>query len=716
MMGAGFILLQLDHHQLPRFRSIMRVRSLASLFLLSSGLCFGQLFTAADTPSAPMKEPKKPISFDLAAIDKTADPCTDFYQYSCGNWNKGNPIPADQVRWGRFNELAERNNYLLYQELKMAADAPKTPLQKKYGDYFAACMNMDEADKLGAEPIKAELAAIDAVSDKKQLAALDVERWKKFGDGGFFRVGVQQDQKDSTQQILATGQGGLTLPDRDYYLVDDARSKKIREQYVAHVTTMFVLLGDAPAKAAAKAADVMRIETALAKGSMARVEMRDPAKRYHIKTVAETEAMAPDFSWKQYLDGLGSEVASVKTLNVSSPGYVEAANGVIQTESLPAIKSYLGWHALHTAAPLLSKPFVDENFNFFLATLQGQKEQTPRWKRCTRMTDGALGEAVGQDWVKQNFPPDAKANMEKLVSALERALAEDIKGLPWMSDATKVEAKAKLDSIRQKIGYPEKWRDYSTLAVNRGDLLANAEHAEKFEEQRNLSKLGKPVDETEWGMTPPTVNAYYNPPQNDINFPAGILQPPFYDNNMDPAVNFGGIGVVIGHEMTHGFDDQGSKYDLHGNVRVWWTPEDLAKFKERTECEAKEYDGFEVAPGQNLNGHLTLGENTADNGGIRIAYQALQETLAKQGAAAEPGYGDGKKDGFTPAQRFFIGFGQVWCQNATEQSARVLAKTDPHSSGEWRVKGTVQNFEEFGKAFGCKAGQPMMPVNSCRVW
>jgi len=692
----------------------MNLKLFAGLLVVFTGLCAGQSIVAPDLNAGPTAEPKKPVIFDLSAIDTTADPCTDFYQYACGNWKKNNPIPADQVRWGRFNEVAERNNYLLYSELKSAADAPATPLQKKYGNYFAACMNVAQADKLGAKPIEPELAAIAAWSDKKQLAALDVERWKRFSSAGLFDIGVEQDQKDSTQQILETHQGGLTLPDRDYYLTDDDRSRTIREQYVAHVKAMFVLLGDSPERAATEAADVMRIETALAKGSMSRVERRDPAKRYHIMTVAQLQALSPDFSWKQYLDGIN--LGGVTTLNVSSPGYVEAANRVLETESLPAIKSYLRWHTVHSAAPLLSQPLVDENFNFFLATLQGQKQQTPRWKRCTNMTDGALGEAVGQDWVRQNFSPDAKENMQKLVAALERSLGEDIKNLPWMSDATKVEAEKKLDAIRQKIGYPEKWRDYSTLAVERNDLLGNVERARKFEDLHELSKLGKPVDETEWGMTPPTVNAYYNPALNDINFPAGILQPPFYDKNIDPAVNLGGIGVVIGHEMTHGFDDQGSKYDLNGNVRVWWTPEDLSKFNERTECEAKEYDGFEVAPGQNLNGHLTLGENTADNGGIRIAFQALEETLATQGAAAESGYVDGKRDGYTPQQRFFISFGQVWCENRTEQVARVRAKTDPHSSGEWRIKGTVQNFDEFGKAFGCKVGQPMMPANSCRVW
>ena len=693
----------------------MRLSPLASAVLLTSGLCLGQsLAPRIELPAGPPTEPKKPISFDLTSIDKTADPCVDFYQFSCGNWLKNNPIPSDQVRWGRFNELGERNSYLLYQELKTAAEAPQTPLQKKYGDYFAACMNVDAVDQLGAKPLQPELKVIDSLADKKQLAALDVDLYKRFGQSAFFGLGVTQDQKDSTQQILATGQGGLTLPDRDYYLLTDQRSQQLRDQYVDHVTDMFTLLGDTPEQAAKEAAAVLAVETALAAGSMARVEMRDPAKRYHIMTVAQTQALSPNFDWQQFLVGEG--LGAVNTLNVSSPGYVKAVNDVLQTQSVADIKSYMRWQALHNAAPLLAKPFADETFKFFQATLTGQKEQTPRWKRCTRMTDMALGEAVGQDWVKQNFPPDAKANMEKLVTALETALAQDIRSLPWMGEDTKVEAKKKLDAFRDKIGYPETWRDYSKLDVKRDDLLGNTERNTIFEEARNHAKLGQPVDEKEWGMTPPTVNAYYSPSMNDINFPAGILQPPFYDNAADPAVNFGGIGVVIGHEMTHGFDDQGSKFDPKGNVRQWWTDADRKNFDARTDCEATEYSGFKVAEGQNLNGRLTLGENTADNGGIRIAFQALQETIAQHPETALAGYSNGQKDGFTPAQRFFISFGQIWCGNQTEQSARVLAKTDPHSTGEWRVKGTVQNFEQFGKAFGCKVGQPMMPTNACRVW
>jgi putative endopeptidase len=709
----------------------MRLQNIASVLILSGGLYFGHGGNAAFGQSidmgssqtidagfagaddGPTAAPKKPVSFDLSAIDKTADPCANFYQYACGNWRKDNPIPSDQVRWGRFNELTERNNYLLYEDLKAAAEAPKTPLQKEYGDYFAACVNLDEVDKLGAKPIAPVLAAIDGLKEKRQIAALNLDLTKRHGGTTLFFVGVEQDQMDSSKQILGTGQGGLTLPDRDYYLLDDARSQKLREQYVAHVTKMFVLLGDSEEKAAVEAADVLRIETALAKGSMSRVDLRDPAKRYHIMTIGEVEELSPDYNWKEYLDGLG--LGGAKTLNVVSPGFVKTVNAEIETESLSAWRSYLRWQMLHGVAPYLSKPFEEESFDFFNRTLNGQKEEQPRWKRCTRLTDVALGEAVGQDWVKENFPPDAKANMEKLVAALERSLGEDIQSLPWMTDATKKEAEAKLDAIRKKIGYPANWRDYSSLKVDRDDLVGNIERHAIFERNRNLAKLGKPVDEQEWSMTPPTVNAYYNPPQNDINFPAGILQPPFYSNSMDPAANFGGIGVVIGHEMTHGFDDQGSKYDLHGNVRTWFTPADLKQFDDKTSCIADEYSGFPVAEGQNLNGRLTLGENTADNGGIRIAFQALQETLA-QGPRALDGYTNGEKDGYTPAQRFFIAFGQVWCQNQTEQSARVLAKTDPHSTGEWRTNGTVQNFDEFGKAFGCKVGQPMMPVKSCRVW
>ena len=699
----------------------MFLRLSAFLLLLSGTYCFCQGpsmsiadpnlgFAVGEMAPGPTSEPKKPVSMDLSAVDKTADPCTNFYQYACGNWKKNNPIPPDQTRWGRFNELGERNSYLLYADLKSAADAPKTPLQRKYGDYFAACMDVGLADRMGTKPLRPALATIDAWRERKALASLLSTLENTYGAPTFFDFGSEQDQKDSTKVIGALDQRGLTLPDRDYYLQQDDRMKAIRVQYVDHIAKMFVLLGDTPDRASVEAKNVMAIETALAQGSMPRVDRRTPANVYHITTVAQLDQLTPDFSWTTYLASKGE--SSLRSVNVGEPEYFRTMDQQIATADPEALKSYLRWQVLHRNAPLLSEPFAGENFNFFNATLAGQKEQTPRWKRCTASTDRALGEAVGQDWVKQNFPPAAKENMEKLVAALERALDEDIKQLDWMSDATKVEAKKKLDAFRDKVGYPEKWRDYTKLEVKRDDPVGNLERVTEFNDQRELSKIGKPVDEKEWHMTPPTVNAYYNPAMNDINFPAGILQPPFYDFKMDPAVNFGGIGVVIGHEMTHGFDDQGSQYDPQGNVRVWWTAEDRKKFDERTACEVKEYGGFEVAPGQTLNGKLTLGENTADNGGLHIAYQALMETLAtsKDEAATR------KIDGYTPAQRFFLGFGQVWCENQTEQMARMRAKTDPHSSGEWRTNGSVQNFDAFGKAFGCKVGQPMMPVEACRVW
>ena len=671
-------------------------------------------FAAADdsTPAPP----KAVKSLDLSAIDKTADPCEDFYQYACGNWVKDNPVPGDQTRWARsFSLLGERNRYLLWQQLDAAAKAPKTPLEKKYGDYYASCMNTSLIESKGIGPLEPAFKDIEGLSDTTKLAWLMGELAKAGDSASLFQFGVGQDDKDSSKQIAQTGQGGLSLPDRDYYLSDSKRFQTIREQYLAHVTKMFTLAGDSPEKAAQEAAAVLRIETALAQGSMDRVAMRVPENRYHIYTVAKLEELAPDFDFAAYWAAI--KVGHFDTLNVSTPDFFKAVNALIEKEPAEAWRAYFRWHVLHSEAENLPKAFYDENFDFFGKTLSGQKEETPRWKQCTAMTDRALGEAVGQGWVKEHFPPQAKASMDKLVLALEKSLGDDIQTLPWMSDETKKAAEEKLRLIRNKIGYPEKWRDYSKLEIKRDDLLENLRHDAVFERNYRLAKLGKPVDEKEWGMTPPTVNAYYSPSMNDINFPAGILQPPFYGFNADPAVNFGGIGVVIGHEMTHGFDDQGSKYDGKGNLREWQTADDRKQFTERTDCEVKEYDGFVASPAhdglpaQNLKGALTLGENTADNGGLRIAYMALLDTLAEQHKTI-----DDKIDGYTEAQRYFLSFGQIWCQNQTDQSARQSALTDPHSPGRWRTNGSVQNFEEFGKAFGCKKGQPMYPEKSCRVW
>jgi putative endopeptidase len=459
----------------------------------------------------------------------------------------------------------------------------------------------------------------------------------------------------------------------------------------------------------------MEIETALAKASTSPTDLRDPANRYHIYTVANFQKLTPDLDYLAYFKDV--KIRSFETLNVATPDYFKGLNELIAKESVESWKSYFRWHLIHSSASNLPKAFFDENFAFFGKTLNGQQVHTPRWRQCTQMTDRALGEAVGQGWVQKNFPPAAKNSMDKLVAALEKSLGDDIKTLPWMSDATKKAAEEKLGMIRNKIGYPEKWRDFSSLKVVDSDLLGNIARSTVFEQNWNFDHLGKPVDEKEWGMTPPTVNAYYDPSMNDINFPAGILQPPFFDFTIDPAVNFGGIGVVIGHEMTHGFDDEGSQYDGLGNLREWQTAADRKAFTERTDCVANEYSSFDAAPAhddvpaQKLNGKLTLGENTADNGGLRIAYMALLDTLATQGKSIND-----KIDGYTEEQRYFLGFAQVWCQNQTEQSARQLALVDPHSPGRWRVNGSVQNFDQFGKAFGCTKSQPMYPVKSCRVW
>ena len=680
----------------------------AGCLLLAAVSAQGQSFAPATAKDAAPSPPKALHSFDLSSLDKTADPCTNFYQYACGNWKKNNPIPPDQAAWVSFSILDQRNEYLLYKELKAAADSPQTPLQQQYGSYFAACMDTAATDARGAKPVQPSLDAIAALKDKRGVAELLGDT--RFDVGGFVGFSADPDQKDASHYIAAVSQSGLTLPDRDYYLSDDAHMQEVRTKYHDYIVTLMKLAGDSPARAEKTAADVLRIETALAKASMPRDQMRDPDNIYHPQPVADLSALTPSFDWTAFF--AASRAPAFTRVNVTQPEFFKAMNALIDAEPLPAIQNYLRFQTVDGVAPRLSTPFDEAHFAFHGKVLSGQVEEEARWKRCTASTDAALGEAVGQDWVKQNFPPEAKQSMETLVGNLKDSLHEDIAGLPWMSDATKKEAETKLSQFRQKIGYPDKWRDYSGIEVAKGDWFGDAHRAAVFNNTFYIDHIGQPVDEKEWGMTPPTVNAYYNGSMNDINFPAGILQPPFYQLGIDPAVNYGGIGSVIGHEMTHGFDDEGSRFDGLGNKRNWFTPEDRAKFDQKTDCEVKEYGGFEPIAGQKLNGKLTLGENTADNGGIRIAYQALQKVLA-----AEPEAARGKKiDGYTQDQRFFIAFAQIWCENTAPDYQRMAIKVDPHSPGEFRTNGVVENFDQFGRAFGCHAGQPMMPVNACHVW
>ena len=678
------------------------IRLATALFLVSS-------FAAAQGVANKASEvPKQIPSFDVSGLDRSADPCGNFYQFACGNWVKNNPIPPDQASWGRFNELAEHNRLVLRDILENAAKATqRTATEQKIGDYYQACMDEAAINRKGVAVLKPEFDRIDALKDKSELPAL-IAHLHRSQITALFDFGSVPDFKNAKEVIAAADQGGLSLPDRDYYLKTDPKSVEQRKAYLEHVTNMFKLLGDSPQKAEAEANTVMNIETALAKGAMDRVARRETTNIYHKMTQQEWQALSPSFAWPKYLTDAGAP--SFTSLNVVSPDFFKALDQELHDVTLDDLKIYLRWHVVHAAAAtnVLPDAFVNENFNFFGKTLRGAKELQARWKRCVAATDRDLGEALGQSYVAKTFPPEAKERTLKMVNALEEALRQDITNLPWMTEATKKQALIKLEAIRNKIGYPNKWRDYSTLKIERGDALGNSKRASEFEFERQLHKIGKPRDTQEWQMTPPTVNAYYDPTENDINFPAGILQPPFYDFKGDDGVNFGGIGAVIGHELTHGFDDQGRQFDKEGNLKDWWTAEDAKAFEQRAQCLVDEYNSFVAVDDVHINGKLTLGENTADNGGLRIAHMALQSALT--GKQTE------KIDGFTPEQRLFLGWGQIWCQNMTDQISRLLALTNEHSAGNYRVNGVVRNMPEFQKAWNCKAGQPMAPENACRVW
>jgi putative endopeptidase len=646
--------------------------------------------------------------FDTANLDKTCKPCDDFYQFAMGGWMKANPIPPEYSTWGSFSRLLDKNQQNLRQILD-ATDSSKAASgsnEQKIGDFYASCMDTTAIDAAGTKPIDAEMANIAAMKTETDLQA-EAAKLQKEGVGVLFRFSANQDAKDSTQVVGSASQGGLGLPEREYYLKQDDKSKQLREAYVRHVAKMFELLGDSADVTTAEGSTVLEIETVLANASMKNTDLRDPEKTYHRMKLADLKTMAPDFDWESYFKAMGRP--DLKEINVGQPDFFKALDAQLTKTSVADWKTYYRWHLVNASASGLPEKFVDEDFEFRGKTLTGAKEIQPRWKRCVQATDRSLGEALGQLYVQKYFPPDAKAHALAMVHNLIAALHDDLQTLPWMSAETRSQAIAKLEAFAVKIGYTDKWRDYSALKIDRSSFLGNERHAAVFDAQRRLAKIGQPVDRTEWGMTPPTVNAYNNSSMNEIVFPAGILQPPFYDPKADDAVNYGGMGAVIGHEITHGFDDHGSQFDGHGNLKNWWTPEDLANFKERAACVQTQFDGYVVDGDLHENGKLVLGESIADLGGLAIAYAAYEKSL--QGKQRPP-----DKDGFTPEQRFFLGWAQVWGTNSRPEYERLMASTNPHPLGRFRGNGPLSNMAEFAKAFGCKKGDAMVREQVCKIW
>jgi putative endopeptidase len=677
--------------------------------LFVSALAISLGIASAQTPERPLTSFPYTPGLDMSAMDKSADPCVDFYQYTCGAWTKNNPIPADQPRWSVYGKLAVDNQRFLWGILDDLANRKtgRNATQQKIGDYFAACMDEAAVEKLGAKPLQPYLARIGAMKSKRDIAQVLAHLHLATANPGlFFGFGSNQDFADSTSVIAFATGGGLGLPDRDYYTKDDDKSKDIRAKYLEHVTRTFGLLGEPPEVARGEAERVMEIETALARATLSRVDKRDPYKLFHKADRKGLRALDPEFDWDGYLKVVGLD--RLDSFNVTEPDYYKELENQLQVNSLDDIKTYLRWHVASGASPLLSSAFVNENFDFFNKTLRGVQELKPRWKRCETLVDRQLGEALGQEFVRRAFGPALKATTLRMTTQIEDAMAKDIEQLDWMSPATKEQAMAKLKSIVNKIGYPDKWRDYSSVEVKRGDFFGNVERATRFEAKRDLAKIGKPLDRGEWGMTPPTVNAYFDAQMNDINFPAGVLQPPLYDPKMDDAPNYGNTGGTIGHELTHGFDDQGRQFDAKGNLKDWWTPDDAKAFTDRAQCIVDQYSQYTIVDDIKINGKLTNGEDIADLGGLVLGWMAWKAETA--GKTLE------SRDGFSPEQRFFIGYAQWACENSRPEDLRVLAVTDPHSPGKYRVNGLVVNMPEFEHAFSCKAGQPMVSANRCRVW
>jgi putative endopeptidase len=677
----------------------MNRRRFATLLLLACPLPAPLLAQTQTTRSA-----KQPV-LDVTSMDTSAEPCSDFFTYSCGGWIAHNRIPPDQTSWSAYGKLADENRQVLRDILERAArpSADRGPVQQKIGDYYAACMDEKAIDAAGIKPIEEQLAQIgnmQSTGDAATVLAAMVD------DNMLFDFSSQQDFSDSSQVIAVADQGGLGLPDRDYYLKDDPKSVDLRKTYLAHVQKMFELLGDKPEAASAAAEVVMHIETELAKGSMTRVDRRDPQKLNHKLTTRQLQALSPAFAWGTYFTKVG--LPSLQALNVPSLDFVKAMNAELEKESLDNWKTYLRWHLIHANAAFLTAAFVNANFDFYGKTLGGAKELRPRWKRCVGYVDGDLGEALGQAYVEQYFSPEAKQQALTMVSQIEAAMERDLQSLPWMGEATRQHALQKLHAVANKVGYPDKWRDYSALRIDRNDELGNVLRARTFEFNRELAKIGKPLDRGEWDMTPPTVNAYYNDQMNDINFPAGILQPPLFDPNSDAAPNYGNTGGTIGHELTHGFDDQGRQFDAQGSLKDWWTPEDAQQFEQRASCIADQYAQYVVVDNIKINSKLTLGEDVADLGGLILAYMAWKEVTKDQ--KLKP------IEGFTPEQRFFIGYGQSWCGQTRDETLRMRAVVDPHSPEKYRTNGVLSNMPEFQEAFHCKPDAPMVRSKRCRVW